>query len=530
MEKQMSFNANLSDVEKVNPLFSKCSVKVLYTGVNRNNSFFSKESVEKSIPTLFNVPIVGEFLDQEQNFGGHGGKLQVTEDSIKMVQTTRPFGVIPESANVYWENITESDGAINEYLIVDGAYLWTGRYSELDDLLANSYGQSMEIDVTNADFSVVDGKEVFKIHDFNFSALCILGIDKDGEGHVEPCFESASISTYSLNKDDFKKQFNQMLAELKFSLSEQKGGKTVDKKLELIAQYSLTEEQVKEKGINLEEYSLEELEVKLKEFAEVETVTETVEVEQDEETQEEKTDFSLVASQLREEIRAELYSEYTEDEWGYKERKFWYVDHDDSMIIAEDTSDSYRLVGIPYSVSDDKVSVDFEAKKKVKISYQVIEGDTTMEFSIASLDRTQYEVQVQEKKTEKEFSNKVEEVKSELENKTTEFNALNEEVKNLRNFKDAKVSEERTNSETELFGRFSSELTEEEINEIKAVASKFSLEELEEKLFTKVGKKKASFSKQPKKEKESIKIPLDFQDDEPKIVLYGDLFEKFGNK
>ncbi|EJL1642837.1 hypothetical protein NL868_004375, partial [Shigella flexneri] len=100
---------------------------------------------------------------------------------------------VSESAKVYWETITENDGSINEYLVVDGAYLWSGRYEEIDDIIANQYGQSMEIEITDGQFAVIDGQETFRIDNFLFSALCILGIEKDGEGHVEPCFESASI-------------------------------------------------------------------------------------------------------------------------------------------------------------------------------------------------------------------------------------------------------------------------------------------------------------------------------------------------
>lgn len=254
-EKNIRFNSTVTEVEKINPLFSRASIRALYVGCNRNGSHFSKEVVEDAIKTIYNVPIVGEYLEEKDNFGGHGGELVIKDDEISLKVTTMPYGVIPESATVRWEIIQEKDGTYNEYLIIDGAYLWSGRYEELNGLLENSYGQSMEIEVVNGNFGIVDGVETFKVDEFIFSAFCILGIDKNGEGHVEPAFESANIETYSLNKDEFKKEFNKMIAELKFSLT--KGGEEMTEKIE--RDYEKTEvlhenkEEEKETEVNIAE-------------------------------------------------------------------------------------------------------------------------------------------------------------------------------------------------------------------------------------------------------------------------------------
>jgi len=515
LDNVIRFEVNLDEVEKVNPLFSKAKIRVLYTGLNRNNTHFSKGAVEDALPSIYNIPIVGEYLEQKDNFGGHGGKIEITDQGVEYIQTTKPYGVVAESAEIYWENITEENGTVNEYLVIDGAYLWTGRYSEIEDLLTQKYGQSMEIQVSNGESAIIDGVKTFDIKEFVFSALCILGVDKDGEGHVEPAFESASISAYSLDKEDFKLQFNQMVAELKFSLSDKGGNENVDEKLELLSKYSLTEEDLKAKDINLEDYSVEELDSKLQEI-----------------TSDDKKDFTLVASQLKEEIRAELYKDYTEDEWGYKSRSFWYVDHTDELVIAEDTKDSYRLIAIPYSVSNDTVTIDFDSKKRVKLAYEVIEDGTDVQFNIASKDKVEYELGVKEKELESNFTvekeEAVKEVKEEFNSLSENFTKLEEEVTGLREFKELKVTAERVEKETELFGSFSTELTEEEMKEVKDVASDFTIEQIEEKLFTLVGKKKAKFSKQPKKEKSSIKIEFEHKEDDSNP--YGSILNKYINK
>ena len=59
-KKLLDFQASISDVEQINPLFSTCKVRVLYTGLNRNMTIITNDAVEKALPTLKNIPIVGE--------------------------------------------------------------------------------------------------------------------------------------------------------------------------------------------------------------------------------------------------------------------------------------------------------------------------------------------------------------------------------------------------------------------------------------------------------------------------------------
>lgn len=226
VKKIQSFTSKVFSIEKVNPFFSKVKIYVMYDDINRKGFYLHRDAINKAIPTLFNTPIVGEFLEDSQNFGGHGASVVRNEKGEpEMVLSTRPYGVIPESAQVYWEAVTEDDGSERDYLVVDGAYLWTARYPELQTILDEGYyGQSMEIEVVNGQPAIKNGSEVFSIQDFIFTGFCLLGIDKKSDmfGHVEPAFEKAKVElvTYSLDKDSFKSQFNQMIDELKFTLQE----------------------------------------------------------------------------------------------------------------------------------------------------------------------------------------------------------------------------------------------------------------------------------------------------------------------
>src|SRR5690606_1460675 len=141
-KKLLDFEASISDVKQINPLFSTCKVRVLYTGKNRNMSIITKDAVEKALPTLKNIPIVGEYSEEAQDYKGHGGKIDL--DTYKYVHTTKPYGVVPESATYEWEEVNGK-----EYLTIHGCYLWTGRYEEAYDVIKNGKGQSMEIEVVD---------------------------------------------------------------------------------------------------------------------------------------------------------------------------------------------------------------------------------------------------------------------------------------------------------------------------------------------------------------------------------------------
>jgi len=217
MNNTLKFNASIQSdtLEYVNKDFSKAECKVMYVGANRNNSYISKESVNKNLETIFNVPVVAETIykeDDDKDFGTHGGRIIMDSNGIKYEETTVPYGVVPESANPRWV-----DDGDKEYLVCD-ILLWTGRYEDLEILLDDeekSRPQSMEIKIDSS-FIDEDGYEV--IEDFDFSALTILGSD------VEPCFEDAKVKMYEL--DDFKALYNEMIEA--YSKISMKGGKDLD--------------------------------------------------------------------------------------------------------------------------------------------------------------------------------------------------------------------------------------------------------------------------------------------------------------
>lgn len=209
-----------SSMRKLNKQFALVDILLCYHGNNRNRSSISKESIEAALPSLYGIPIVGEYIyldDGSQDFGSHGGKIVISDKGIKFEDTTKPYGFITKDAvdNAQWVDITEKDGhTVHEYLELKGCIVWNQRYEEVSRILDENYGQSMEIETIRGHWN---NDDYYVIDEFVFSAACILGSQLDGTG-VEPCFESASIGRhYSLNNDSFKREFSSMLDEYKKS-------------------------------------------------------------------------------------------------------------------------------------------------------------------------------------------------------------------------------------------------------------------------------------------------------------------------
>ena len=172
-----------SSIKQLNNQFALVDILLCYHGDNRNRTSMSKEVIEKALPSLYGIPIVGEYIyldDGSQDFGSHGGKIIISDKGIKFEDTTKPYGFITKEAvdNAKWVTITEKDGFTqHEYLELKSCIVWEKRYEEVSSLLDKNYGQSMEI-VINSGYE--NEKGYYVIDNMTFSAACILGSNPDG--------------------------------------------------------------------------------------------------------------------------------------------------------------------------------------------------------------------------------------------------------------------------------------------------------------------------------------------------------------
>ena len=222
------------NITSISPLISKCEVKVLYLGENRNRSFISKETAMEMAQTLPGTPIVGYYSEKKEDFGDHGEQMVIDGDGIQFNCLTKPYGFVPTDTKVWFKEFEDTDDfgnkVLREYLMCEG-YLWTEQYEEAKKVINEGRPHSMELDenTLKGHWSTDNnrGIEFFIINDAIFSKLCILGED------VEPCFEGSSVtspdvsSTFTKDNKVFANTLFTMMKELKeltYSLQEDKGG------------------------------------------------------------------------------------------------------------------------------------------------------------------------------------------------------------------------------------------------------------------------------------------------------------------
>jgi len=208
---KVKFNNDFKKVK--NSEFVEGTALIAYSGDNRNSSDITELAFTDALPSLGLVPLVGHWLSEKQNFGGHDVTIEFIGNQLVLKDNTVPYGVVKENNNAEWVEI-EDNGVIHNYLKAE-VVLWYGRYPEpVQKVIDDGINQSMEINIQS--YSEKENGN-FQIDKFEFSALCLLGKDKDefgniGDQNVEPCFESSSvtINKFTVNSE-FKEKFNQLL-------------------------------------------------------------------------------------------------------------------------------------------------------------------------------------------------------------------------------------------------------------------------------------------------------------------------------
>ena len=208
------------NVTPINPLISKCQIKVCYVGdePNRNRSIISKETAREMANSLPGSPIVGFYNESNGDFEEHNRIIDISNGKFEMKDTTRPYGFVDLGAKVWFQKFLDDGVNEHEYLMTEG-YLWTGQYPECKRIVEQGNNHSMELDEGTLDGTWTkdnNGKpQFFIINEAIISKLCILGEE------CEPCFEGSSITKFSLSFDDsFKNELYSMMNELKELLKE----------------------------------------------------------------------------------------------------------------------------------------------------------------------------------------------------------------------------------------------------------------------------------------------------------------------
>ena len=215
------------NITPLNPLISKCQIKVCYVGdaPNRNKSVITKDVAKKIANSLPGSPIVGYFKKDEEDFDQHSRALTINDEGEFVLEDiTKPYGFVDLNARCWFQKFIDDNQFEREYLMTEG-YIWTGQYPESKRIIDSGNNQSMELDkkIIDAYWTKDDnGKpEFFIINEAIISKLCILGEEQ------EPCFEGASITKFEFSlEDSFKQELSSMIFQLQEILD--KGGNVMN--------------------------------------------------------------------------------------------------------------------------------------------------------------------------------------------------------------------------------------------------------------------------------------------------------------
>lgn len=431
---KLNKNFKLSTTVKLSKIVSsqiaKVKVYVMYEGRNRNHTHFSKKMIEeKLIPTMYGMPIIGEYIADGEDFGDHGGKVTVKGNDVKFESTTVAYGFIPESAVIEWETVEERNGQKRDYLVCD-AYVWYKRFPEVEKILEEPRNQSMEIEIMDAKWDEELG--AYDIIDAEFCGCCVLGLD------VEPCFESAKIGKFSLEKMKF--DLSEMAKELK----------------EVIKDSEVKTEMEDEKVVVVEETTNEEV---------IETIEEVVETPQEEQPAEEFAE--VVEEPQEEEVSEDSSVEETVQELAQEVNEV--------IESAPEGTDETVIQNAQAAIQEVETAVSelVEATENTETE-EVVEEETETQDSLFQVNYAEENVAL----------------KAEIEGLKEQVAAMETELGEYRALK----QQQEMASKTEIVESFTNELTEEELSPIKENLENLSNEEIETQLFALLGKKKMNFS------------------------------------
>lgn len=352
---------------------SIAEIDFLHLGVNRNRCSISKECVEKSLNSFYNKPLLAilnnDFIpSMSTDFVEHARK---GEDTKKFIA----FGTIPESSTFSF--VTRDNG--KTYLSAK-VVIWKNYFPVIMNILKNRGGSTK----VSIELAVIDGVQdedtgILCINEFRLLSCVMLGADiMEGiEGsHLDMLRFSCGREIQEANKYylEFAKSnlFYDIPMEIKNSVEQQLSNN--DKK-------GCTPEDIKIAQMLVLNNSLSKYEVtKLNNYlcnAHSNLVLNLLGGEKTKvwtdnilkESEGENLMNSISNNELQDQIWNELGRyKYHDGEW---EGRKYYVEEiysDEKLIIARD-NETAKYFKIPYTVEDNRVSINMEEKKEVHRDY-----------------------------------------------------------------------------------------------------------------------------------------------------------------
>ena len=447
----------VKDFETCDDRFTKVKIWLMHLGKNLNNSVFEKSVVDKAIPTLQYIPIMG-FVelndDNEKDFSDHRYIITKDEKGVRRKYMGTPYGVIKSSEdnNAHYEERVCEDGETRTFLVTEGI-VWNvledGAEIFHRDLVKS---QSMELFEQSID-GYEDDDGVFHFTDFSFRAACVLGDD------VTPAMTGSTIEV-QFTLSDFVKNIQCELND-KYSAFEKISNDTT---------FTKSNEMVNEnnKGGTMTMQS---------------------------------TDFSTVLQMFKDISDTIAQYEMIEDRWGDKYPRYYAVDIQENEVIVVDRKNNYNYFAFSFVMNGDSCEINFESCKRKKISYEDYSEDVTAPEGAFDFGKHISEIEDAAFAKIEEANTKLTEAEgkvSEFETKVSEFETAKNEIEESYNqikadFEEMKpkyddfVQAEQARIEAELdaqkdaeFAKYESVLTDNaEFEELKSKKADMTVKEIE---------------------------------------------------
>lgn len=521
--------------------FIDVSIDVMHTGANLNKTSFTKDAINKAVPTICNTPILGYVVDEldeeDKDFKGHEHELRITNKDVKYVYAGQAYGVIPESCNPRWIVKDDGTGIEREYLRVDGL-IWT-KFSDPVDIFTRDGTKNHSVELTDMACGPADKNGNVPVGSFKFDGCCILSTT---DPSIKPAMTGSCV-TANFSVEDITAQIRDRLYEYQAiqqnytaqndNPSDKEKGDTTPMN-ENEKNPAMTENAVAEGAVEnpeIETPAAENTATKTESEAApaenaapeegAENATTEVPAENTAPAEEDEpatsSEFTLTANQLRDEVYNALLKVQVPSRWDNECMipKYWLTDIQGSEVIVTD-SGTYQLMGIPYSMNGDNVVLEYENIKRKKVIYEDWDNGDVMPGLITMFSTlTDKLVELSDSFTK--AANEVSEIKPKLEAyQQAEADAKAAEMEAKRNALFA-TFDEKLGADAEYIA----------LKENKEI----SYSDLETKCYALVGRKSAEFSYVPNKNnKGTVRFGVGGTQN-GSDVAYGGLIEHYlGNK
>ena len=475
----------VKDFEAADDRFTKVKIWLMHLGENLNGSAFEKDVVDKAIPTLQYIPIMG-FVelndDNEKDFSDHRYVITRDEKGVRRKYMGTPYGVIKslEDNNAHYEERLCEDGEMRTFLVTEGV-IWNvledGQEIFHRDLIKK---QSMELYEKSID-GYEDEDGIFHFTEFSFRAACVLGDD------VTPAMTGSTI-------------------EVQFALSD--FVKNIQS--ELNDKYSTFTKLVSDTAFVDETSDAT--------FTELKMVNE--ETNQGGIENMSNTEFTQTLLAQFEDISAMVRQHETfTDIWGYERPRYYAVDIQENEVIVVDGMNNYNYYGLSFTMNGDKAEIDFESGKRKKLRYEDYEEGSSVEgafdfgkhikeiedSAFAKVEEANVKVSETEEKVA-EFETKVAEFETAKNEIEESYNQIKAEFDEMKPKYDDYVKAEQVRIEAELDAQKEAEYAKYEVVladdadfvALKEKKAEMSVKEIESELaimFARKSLANANFSK-----------------------------------